>query len=322
MHRYGPPGVLEPVDVPAPTPTAEQAIVRVIASSVNPADWHRMRGEPVLVRFSEGLRTPKNPGIGADLAGVVEAVGAEVTTLKPGDEVFGMSVRTWAELVAVKAEGLVLKPASVSFEAAGVVGVAALTALQGLRNHGHVAAGQRVLVSGAGGGVGSFGVQIAKALGAEVTASTNAGNLDWVRSMGADEVIDYATTDPTAVRARYDVIFDAGGWLTLAGERRALKPGGIAVNAGAGRSVSVAGLVGRMAGAAVLTRIGSRRFVSYLAHRTQEDLQFLRAMLEAGTLKPVIDRRYTLDEIRAAVAYQETGNARGKVAVAIAGEAS
>ena len=179
-------------------------------------------------------------------------------------------------------------------------------------------AARRVLVAGAGGGVGHFAVQIAKALGAEVTAATSTANLEWVRALGADEVTDYTRADPTAARDRYDVIFDAGGWLTLAGERRALRPGGIAVNAGAGRSVSMVGLVGRMAVAAVRNRVGDRRFVSYLAHRTPEDLETLRSMLAAGQVRPHIDRRYPLSEIRAAVRYQETGHARGKVAVSIA----
>ena len=320
VSRYGAPDVLELSDIPAPEPGPDQAVVRVRASSVNPVDWHTMRGEPVLVRLTSGLTKPRQPGIGADVAGVVEAVGSAVTSVRPGDEVFGMSVRTWAELVAVKAEGLVAKPTSLSFEEAGTIGVAALTALQGLQLHGRVRAGQRVLVAGAGGGVGHFGVQIAKALGAEVTAATNPANLEWVRALGADEVIDYTTTDPTSSRGRFDVILDAGGWLTLAGERRALRPGGIAVNAGAGRSPSVIGLIGRMAVAAVRNRVGDRRFVSYLAHRTPEDLETLRSMLAAGQIRPHIDRRYPLSEIRDAVRYQETGQAHGKVAVSVAAD--
>lgn len=318
VSRYGAPDVLKLAEIAAPDPGPDQVVVRVLASSVNPVDWHSMRGEPALVRLTNGLTKPKQPGIGADVAGVVAAVGPGVTSVRPGDEVFGMGIRTWAELVVVKAEGVVAKPAGVSFEEAGTVGVAALTALQGLRLHGRVAPGQRVLVAGAGGGVGHFAVQIAWALGAEVTAATNTANLEWVRALGASEVIDYTTSDPTAARSRFDVIFDAGGWLTLAGERRALRPGGTAVNAGAGRSASVVRLIGRMAAAAVRSRVGDRRFVSYLAHRTPEDLETLRSMLEAGQIRPHIGRRYPLSEIREAVRYQETGQASGKVAVSIA----
>lgn len=318
-HRYGPPEVLELVDdVPEPSPAEGQALVRVMASSVNPVDWHSIRGEPMLARVQTGLRRPKHGRVGADLAGVVLAVGPGVTTVKPGDEVFGMSIKTWAELVAVKAEGLVPKPASVSWEAAGCVGVAALTALQGMRTRGQLQPGQRVFVSGAGGGVGHFAVQIAKALGAAVTATTSAANLEMVRGLGAEEVLDYALGDPAAGRAGYDVVFDAGGWLTLGQNRRPLRPGGIAVLAGAGPHPNLAGIAGRLVEAQVRSRLDSRRYVSYLANRTPEDLEFLRSMLESGQLRPVIDRRYGLDEIREAVRYQETGHARGKVAVRIA----
>jgi NADPH:quinone reductase-like Zn-dependent oxidoreductase len=318
VPRYGPPDVLELADIPAPEPTPDQVRVRVVSTSVNPVDWHTIRGEPLLVRLTSGLTRPKQSGIGADVAGIVDAVGSAVTSFGPGDEVFGMGIRTWAELVVVKAEGLVAKPAAISFQEAGAVGVAALTALQGLRDHGHLSAGQRVLVNGAGGGVGHFAVQIAKVLGAEVTAATSSANLEWVQGLGADEVVDYARTDPTAVRERYDVIFDAGGWLSLGGERRALKPTGIAVNAGAGRNPTMLGLVGGLAAAAVRNRIGSRRFVSYLAHRTPEDLETLRAMLEAGQIRPHVDRSFAVAEIREAVRYQEMGQAHGKVTVSIA----
>jgi NADPH:quinone reductase-like Zn-dependent oxidoreductase len=321
FRRYGSPDVIELADIPVPTPEADQVIVRVVSSSVNPVDWHRLRGQPFLVRLSEGLTKPKNEGLGADLAGVVEAVGSRVTNVRPGDEIFGMGSRTWAEQVAVKAEGVVLKPASVSFEQAGAVGVAGITALKGLRDHGHLAAGHHILVHGAGGGVGSFAVQIAKALGADVTAATSADKVELVRSLGADRVIDYAVPDSTPERNRYDVIFNAGGWLSLLDERRLLKPGGTAVNAGAGSNVNMASILGGMAAAMALNRTGSRHYASYLAHRTQEDLQVLRSMLEAGTIRAVIDRRYSLAEVPEAIRYQETGRAQGKVVVTVAGGA-
>jgi NADPH:quinone reductase-like Zn-dependent oxidoreductase len=265
---------------------------------------------------------PKNGGLGADVAGVVEAVGSGVTNLRPGDEVFGMGIRTWAELVVMKAEAVVPKPPAVSFEQAGAVGVAGITALQGLRDHGHLAADHHVLVHGAGGGVGSFAVQIAKALGAEVTAATSADKVEVVRSLGADSVIDYTANDPAAQRGRYDVIFNAGGWLSLLSERRLLKPGGTAVNAGAGPKITMAGILGGMGAAFALTRLDTRRYVSYYAHRTQEDLDVLRSMLEAGTIRTLVDRRYGLAEVPEAIRYQETGRAHGKVVVTVAGGAN
>jgi NADPH:quinone reductase-like Zn-dependent oxidoreductase len=318
FHRYGAPDVLEVVEVPPPSPGPGQALVRVMASSVNPVDWHTIRGEPLIARLpARALRRPKDPAVGADVAGVVEAVGEGVTSLRPGDEVFGMSVHTWAELVAVKAEGLVPKPAGLSWEEAGSVGVAALTALQGLRDKGRVGAGQRVLVSGAGGGVGHFAVQIAKALGAHVTATTSAANIEFVRSLGADVVLDYATTDPTRGHPGFDVSFDAGGWLSLRQQWRAIRPGGVAVLAGAGPRVNLPAIAGRILGARLLSAMGSRRLVVYLARRTQDDLQELRRLIELGQLRPAIERRYPLAEIRDAVRYQETGHAAGKVAIRI-----
>ena len=318
FRRYGSPDVIELAEVPVPTPDADQVVVRVVSSSVNPVDWHRLRGEPFLVRLSEGLSKPRNPGLGADVAGVVEAVGRGVTNVRPGDEVFGMGIRTWADLVVMKAEAVVPKPPAVSFEQAGAVGVAGITALQGLRDHGRLAAGQRVLVHGAGGGVGSFAVQIARALGAEVTAATSADKVELVRSLGADSVIDYTAKDLAVQGGRYDVIFNAGGWLSLLGERRLLKPGGTAVNAGAGPKITMAGIVGGTAAALVLTRLDSRRYASFYAHRTQEDLQVLRSMLEAGAIRTLIDRRYSLAEVPEAIRYQETGRAHGKVVVTVA----
>ncbi|HEY0444617.1 MAG TPA: NAD(P)-dependent alcohol dehydrogenase [Candidatus Limnocylindrales bacterium] len=317
LRSYGPPEALAFVDRAEPVPAPDQVVVRVMTSSVNPIDWHRMRGRPLLVRASEGLRRPKDERLGADFAGVVERVGSAVSTVRVGDEVFGFGTGAFAELIAVKAEGVVAKPPNVSFPAAGVVGVAALTALQGLQHHGRIAEGHRVLVSGAGGGVGSFAVQIAKALGAEVVATTSADRMALVRSLGADEVLDYHVTDPTERRGQFDLILDAGGWLSLRGERRALKPGGTAVLSGGGRSVTGSAIIGRMGGAIALTKVGSRRFVSFVAQRNQADLETLRSMLEVEAIRPVIERTYPFAEIADAIRYQETGRAAGKVAVAI-----
>jgi NADPH:quinone reductase-like Zn-dependent oxidoreductase len=315
--RYGSPGVLDIVEETDPTPGPGQVVVRVVGTSVNPVDWHRLRGRPYLLRLTEGLARPKNPRLGADVSGVVEAIGSEVTTLRPGDEVFGFGTGAYAEKMAIRAEGVVPKPPNVGFAAAGVVGVAAITALQGLRDHGRIAPGQRVLVCGAGGGVGTFAVQIAKALGAEVVATTSADKLELVRSIGADEVLDYARTDATIDASRFPLIFDAGGWLPLRSLRRALTPDGTAVLSGAGPSVSAASVVTSMAGGMILTRLGSRRFVSFLATRKLEDLQVLGSMLQAGQVRPVIDRTYPLAEIADAIRYQESGHAAGKVAISI-----
>ena len=317
IRRYGAPEALAVGEVGDPAPAAGQVVVRVLASSVNPVDWHRIRGRPLLLRVSEGVRRPKEGQVGADLAGIVEAVSPDVSRWKAGDEVFGFGSGAFAERVAVSAAGVARKPAGVGFAAAGVVGVAATTALQGLRDHGGLSAGQRVLVAGAGGGVGTFAVQVAKAFGADVVASTSADKVDLVRSLGADEVIDYARTDATAERHRFDLILDAGGWLSLGGLARALRPGGTAVRSGAGGTVSFASIAAGMVGAAVLTKLGSRRFVSFLAQRSQADLEQLAAMLDDGRIRPVIDRTYPLDRIAEAVRYQEAGHAAGKVAISI-----
>lgn len=315
-HRYGPPEVLELEDVAIPEPGPGQALVRVLASSVNPVDWHTMRGSPLPVRLTSGLTRPGDGHLGADLAGVVEAVGPGVTTVRPGDEVLGMGRRAWAELAVVSAEGIVARPPAVSWAEAGCVGVAGITALQGLRTHGGLTAGQRVLVAGAGGGVGHFAVQIAKAAGAHVTATTSGDKVAFVRELGADEVADRDRSDPAGEAGAFDLILDAGGWLGLRRVRRALRPGGVAVLCGAGPSMNTVSILGGMAAARVLSR-GDRRLVQILARRTPEDLETLRAMLADGTLRPRIARTYPMAEVRAAVAAQERGATAGKVALSI-----
>jgi len=317
QDRYGSADVLAVRELPTPELNAGQVLVRVRAASVNALDWHTMRGQPSFIRLvGEGLRRPKTETRGADLAGVVEAVGPGVTRLKPGDEVFGASVRTFAELAAVREEGLVLKPTTVTFEQAAASGVAAFTALQGLRDKGRLQAGERVLVHGAGGGVGSFGVQIAKALGAEVTAVTGPASLEMVRAIGADRAIDYTTTDFTREGRTYDLVLDCSGTRSLGAVRRTLAPNGRHVIVG-GPPRSSLGIILGLVSSVVVARFVSRKPISFLAHRTLADLEYIRELLAAGTIKPVIDRIYPLAEGAEAIRYVETGHARGKVVVTI-----
>jgi NADPH:quinone reductase-like Zn-dependent oxidoreductase len=299
-----------------PEPGADQVLVRVLAASVNPVDWHRMRGEPYLVRASEGLRAPRDHRLGADFAGRVVTVGTAVTNLSPGDEVFGMSVGTFADYARVAAEGTVAKPPSVSFEDAAAVPVAAITALQGLRDRGRLRAGQSVLINGASGGVGTFAVQIAKALGAEVTAVCSTANLDLVRSIGADHVVDYMSEDVTHSDRRYDVILEAAGTHALLAWRRVLAPGGRLVICGAPPGNWLAPIA-RTVWGAVLSRIGNRAFVPFLAHRDHADLTILAGMLERGAIRSVIERTYSFEDIRDAIAHLETRHARGKIVVSM-----
>jgi NADPH:quinone reductase-like Zn-dependent oxidoreductase len=310
--RYGSPDVLRLEDVETPELEADdQVLVRVRAASVNPVDWHRLRGEPWLLRAGEGLLKPKDPWLGADLAGVVEAVGPKVTSVRPGDEVFGMSIRTLAEVARVTDQAVVPKPANVSFEEAGAVGVAALTALQGLRK-GATEAGARVLVNGASGGVGTYAVQIAKALGAEVTGVCSTRNVELVRSLGADHVVDYTREDFTRGGERYDVILDAVANRSVRRLRRVLEP--------RGTIVWVGGAKGRTGGRPLLRLVGAvkrRGVVVFIAKRDRDDLLFLSGLLERGELRTVIDRTYPLDETAEAIRRLETGRARGKIVVTI-----
>ncbi|HEU5142474.1 MAG TPA: NAD(P)-dependent alcohol dehydrogenase [Solirubrobacterales bacterium] len=315
--RYGSPAVLQLREIDRPVPKDDQVLVRVNASSVNPIDWHRLRGQPYFMRGSEGLRRPKNDGLGADLAGRVEAVGRDVTLLQPGDEVFGMSIRTLAEYAAVPEKGVVQKPANLTFEQAAAVPLAALTALQGLRDKGGIEAGQNVLVNGAAGGVGTFAVQLAKAFGAEVTGVCSTRNAELVRSIGADHVVDYTREDFTRSGQRYDLILDAVANRSLSSLRRATKPDGVLALAG--------GAKGRTGGKPILFLLGAvlmRRFVSqtvapYLTTRKRDDLLLLKELIETGQVTPVIDRSYSLSEAPEAIRYLEQGHARGKVVITV-----
>jgi NADPH:quinone reductase-like Zn-dependent oxidoreductase len=305
-QKYGSPDVLELQEVDKPTVTEGEVLVRVHAASVNPLDWHFLRGKPFVVRIFAGLVKPKRKILGADMAGRVEAVGGKVTQLQPGDEIFGNKSGAFAEYLCVPEDGVVLKPANLTYEEAAAVPVAALTALQGLRDKGEIQPGHKVLINGASGGVGTFAVQIAKSFGAEVTGVCSTRNLDMVRSIGADRVIDYSEEDFTQAGGRYDLILDAVGNHSLSDAKRALHANGI--------YVAVAGSVGR---ALWIAMTGRKRMVSMLTKSNREDMGFLKELLETGKVTPVIDRRYPLSEVAEALRYLEEGHAQGKVVITV-----
>jgi NADPH:quinone reductase-like Zn-dependent oxidoreductase len=320
--NYGPPDVLQIKDIKKPVPNDDQVLVRVRAASVNPYDWHFIRGTPYIMRMMiGGLRKPKDPRVGVDYAGTVEAVGKNVTLLKPGDEVFGNRTGAFAEYVCVRADRAVaLKPANMTFEQAASVPVAALTALQGLRDHGKVQPGQKVLINGASGGVGTFAVQIAKTLGAEVTGVCSGRNVDLVRSIGADHVIDYTKEDFTKSNERYDVILDNVGTQPLSGFRRVLKPKGICVMIGGGgpNEGNWVGPMSRPIKAKLMSPFIDQKMGMMMAQGNKADLNILADLMQSGKVTPVIDRTYPLSEIREAIRYLETGRARGKVIIKVA----
>lgn len=313
--RYGSPDVLELMEAPKPEPGPEEVVVRVHAASVNPLDWHFMRGEPALVRLMTGLVRPKTGRLGADFAGVVEEVGSNVTGFRPGQEVFGGGRGTLAEYAAVSADRLVVKPGNINFEQAAAVPVAALTALQALRDHGRLEEGRKVLVIGASGGVGTFAVQIAKALGAEVTGVCSTRNVEMVASIGADRVVDYTREDFAEGEARYDVILDCIGDRSLSEYRRVMNAAGIHV--GVGGSGGTLRVLAGLLTATVVSLVVSQRFVSFMAAIRGDDLAVLSEMLASGAVTPVIDRSYPLEQAADAIRYLETGHARGKVVVTI-----
>lgn len=307
---FGSPDVLRLEEVDAPAVGPDDVLVRVRAASVNPADWHAMRGSPWFARPMFGMLKPKQRTPGVDLAGVVEAVGANVTDFRPGDEIFGARNGSLAELVC-GGKNFIAKPASLSFEQAGSVAIAGCTALQALRDKAGLQAGQRVLVNGAAGGVGTFAVQIAKSMGAHVTGVCSTRNVELVRSLGADEVVDYTADDFTRGGEPYDVIVDLIGNRSTSDLRRALTPKGTAVLIGGeGRLVE-------MLTPLVVGRFVSQRLVSFIAKITKEDLAELSELAEAGKLTPVVDRTYPLSEAPEAIRYLETGHARGKVVVTV-----
>ena len=308
-------------DLEKPSPNDDEVLVRVRAASINPADGHLIRGV-WLMRPMSGMRKPKNSRFGTDFAGVVEAVGKNVTSFKSGDEVFGAKNGAVAEYICVRADkGIVLKPANVSFDQAGSVAVAGLTALQGLRDKGHIQAGQKVLVNGASGGVGTFAVQIAKSFGAEVTGVCSTRNVDLVKSIGADRVIDYTKEDFTKTDQRYDIIYDLVSNHSFSERRQILPANGICVLAGMGGAGIHPESWGRLAAnfaAAFRSNFTSQKFVPFIAKLTKDDLNVLRELMESGKVRPVIDRTYKLEQTAEAVRYMEEGHARGKVVISVA----
>jgi NADPH:quinone reductase-like Zn-dependent oxidoreductase len=305
-------------EIEKPTPADNELLVRLRAASVNPADGHLIRGAWPM-RPIAGLRKPKRTRFGTDFAGIVEAVGKNVTNFKPGDEVFGAKNGSAAEYLCVRGDkAVVLKPANISFEQAGSVAIAGITALQGLRDKGHVQAGQKVLINGASGGVGTFAVQIAKAFGAEVTAVCSTRNLDLVRSLGADHVIDYTKEDFIKTDQHYDMIYDLVGNHSFSERRKILKSNGICVLAGIGGAGLHPGSWGRIGGnfwAMFLSSFTSQKFPTYIASLTKDDLTVLRDLMQAGKVSPVVDRTYRLEQTADAVRYMEEGHARGKVVI-------
>jgi NADPH:quinone reductase-like Zn-dependent oxidoreductase len=314
FRRYGPPSeVLRLEDVDVPTPAEGEVLIRVRAASVNPVEWHLVRGEPLLIRLIAGLRAPKDPFLGGDGAGVVEAVGAGVTDLAIGDEVFGTTSGSFAELARAKSDRLARKPAQLTFEQAAAIPVAGCTALQALRDHGHLEAGQRVLIVGAAGGVGTFAVQIAKALGAEVTGVCSTGNVDFVRALGADHVVDYTREEPAGA---YDVVLQVAGNRSLPELRRLLTGHGtlVIVGTGVGRE-GKGGLLGpvtRMAKARLASRKNGKRVATFIAKVRTADLETV-----AQLVTPHVERTYPLAEAASALADIEGGHTRGKIVVEI-----
>ncbi|MEH6996599.1 NAD(P)-dependent alcohol dehydrogenase [Neobacillus drentensis] len=315
--KYGPPDVLDVTEVDKPIPNDNQVLVKVHAASVNFGNLVLLKGEPFLARFAFGLLKPKYSIPGGDMAGTVEAVGKDVIQFQPGDEVFGdLSSSGWgafAEYVAVPENALALKPANLSFEEAAAAPMAGVTALQGLRDKGKIQQGQKVLINGASGGVGTFAVQIAKAWGAEVTGVCSTRNVDVLQSLGADYVIDYSEEKFTENMNTYDLILGVNGHQPLSDYKRALKPNGIFVHVGgSGSQMFQAMTVG-----AWISKTSSKKMGTFLQRANQKDLVIMTELMESGKVKPIIDRQYTLSEVPEAFRYFEQGHARGKVVITV-----
>src|SRR5215204_6331412 len=315
---YGPPDVLQLREIDKPQITDDEVVVRVHAAGVGRDVWHVMTGLPYPIRLAGyGLRAPKNPVVGSDVAGVVEAVGKNVTRFQPGDEVFGIGKGSYAEYVCAREDKLAPKPANLTFEQAAVVAISGLTVLQGLRDHGRVEPEQKVLVIGASGGVGTFAVQIAKAFGAHVTGVCSTTKVNLVRSIGADNVIDYTREDFAEGEQRYDLILDIGGNSSLARLRRALAPRGTLVIVGGETDGRWLGGTDRQLRALMLSPFVGQKLGTFVASENHEDMNVLKELIEAGKVTPVIDRTYPLSEVSEAIRYLEEGHAQGKVVITV-----
>jgi len=321
-REYGSADVLRLEEIEKPAPAPREILIRVHAASVNPLDWHLMRGTPKPIRLFAGLRRPKKPRLGVDFAGTIEAIGGDVTQFRPGDAVFGACDGAFAEYVCAPASSVVKKPDRLSFVQAAAVAIGGLTALQALRDKGHVQPGQKVLINGAAGGVGTFAVQIAKWIGATVTGVCSTANVEMVRHIGADLVVDYTQEDFAAAGRIYDVIFDLVGNRSLTEFRRVLGPTGTFISCGGGGpDKRTSELLGPVVGQMVTARFTRQKLVGILAKRDQADLQLLSELMDSGKVTPVIDHCYGLAQTAEAVRYLELGHARGKVVITVDSEA-
>jgi NADPH:quinone reductase-like Zn-dependent oxidoreductase len=315
---YGSTDVVQLRDVDKPEIGDAEVLVHVHAAGLDRGVWHIMTGLPYPIRLAGyGLRAPNNPVLGADVAGVVEAVGKDVTRFQPGDEVFGIAKGSYAEYARAPEDKLAPKPSNLTFEQAAVVAISGLTALQGLRDHGKVSRGQKVLIIGASGGVGTYAVQLAKVFGAEVTAVCSTTKVDMVRSLGADHVIDYARDDFAQADPRYDVILDIGGNAPLSRLRRALAPKGTLVIAGGETGGRWLGGADRQVRALLLSRFVAQRLATFVCRENHEDLLVLAELLESRKVEPVIDRAFPLPQVPEAIRHLEQGRARGKVVITV-----
>jgi NADPH:quinone reductase-like Zn-dependent oxidoreductase len=312
--RYGSPDVLQLKDVEKPTPNEDEVLIKIHAASVNAYDWHFLTADIFLIRLmGGGLLKPKDTRLGADMAGRIETVGRNVKQFQPGDEVFGMVEGAFAEYACAPESSLALKPINASFDQAAALPMAATTALQGLRDEGQIQAGQKVLINGASGGVGTFAVQIAKSFGTEVTAVCSTRNLEQARSIGADHVIDYTKEDFTKNGQQYDLVFAANGYHSLSAYKRALTPKGIYVMAGG----TMAQIFQSMLMGSIMSETGGRKMGGVKAKRSQNDLVFIKDLFEAGKVESVIDRRYSLSDATEALRYLGEGHARGKIVITL-----